>query len=188
MKKRFALAALFTAAAVALAGCADDRSTEAASPKFNEADVTFVQGMIPHHQQAIEMAKMAEGRAVTPEVQELAADIEAAQEPEIEMMTQWLEAWGEEVPSMDGGMDHGGMEDGDMGGMAAEDMGQLEDASGPEFDRMFLTMMIEHHNGAIEMAQTEQANGENPDAVALAEKIESDQESEIDKMQDLLDA
>jgi len=187
MKHRRTLAALLTAAALTLAGCADD-SDAGGDAKFNDADVTFAQGMIPHHQQAIEMAMLAEDRATSPEVKELAAAIEAAQDPEIETMTDWLETWGEDVPDDDmGGMDHGDMSGDDMPGMmSADDMGELEASDGTEFDQMFLTMMIEHHQGAIEAAQTEQKEGENPDALALAKQIETDQTAEIETMQDLL--
>ena len=165
-----------------------DTSSEAA---FNDADVTFAQGMIPHHQQAVEMAQMAEDRAESPELKQLASEIEAAQAPEIEQLTSWLEDWGAEVPS--DSMGHGDMGHGhsssDMSGMmTAEDMSMLEDANGMEFDRTFLTMMIEHHDGAVGMAQTEVADGENPDAIAMAEQIITTQKAEIEQMQNMLDS
>lgn len=189
MKHRLTLSTLLAAAVLTLAGCADD-SDPASDAKFNDADVSFAQGMIPHHQQAVEMAMLAEDRATSPEVKELAASIQAAQDPEIETMTDWLNSWGEEVPDDDmGGMDHGDMSGDDMSGMmSADDMGELEASDGSMFDQMFLTMMIEHHEGAIEAAQTEQAEGENPDALALAEKIEADQTAEIETMQNLLES
>ena len=104
-------------------------------------------------------------------------------------MTGWLEAWGQEPPS--DSMDHGDMGHGDASGgmpgmMDAETMDELEQATGDEFDQMFLTSMIEHHEGAIEMARTEQANGENPDALALAQQVEEDQLAEIEKMKAML--
>ncbi len=170
---------------VAACGNEDDAGAE-----HNDADVAFAQQMIPHHEQAVEMAELAETRAESQEVRDLAADIEAAQGPEIETMTGWLEEWGEEVDG-DGmsGMDHGEMSSDDMPGMMSEeDMAALEAATGAEFDQMFLTMMIEHHEGAIEMAKTEQAEGEFPDAVALAEDIESAQADEIEAMEALLDS
>lgn len=191
-----ALAALTISAGVVLAGCADqdDPNTadqsEATQQAFNDADVAFAQQMIPHHQQAVQMADMAEGAGAGPEVQQLADDIAAAQGPEIATMTGWLESWDEDVPEdMSGmdGMDHGDMDTEDMPGMmSTEEMDQLEGVSGAEFDQMFLTMMIAHHEGAIEMAQTEQAGGEYAEAVALAKKIEADQTAEIDLMQGLL--
>ncbi len=145
--------------------------------------------MIPHHQQAVQMSSMAERHASTPEVTELAAKIAAAQGPEIETMTGWLEDWGQDVPEGDGmgmGGDMGSM---DMNGMmSGQDMEDLDSARGASFDRMWLTMMIEHHEGAVEMAQDEKSKGQNADAVALAEKIEADQTAEIAVMKDLLES
>ncbi len=173
-------AAVLTASLLTLAACGNDDNDTAAG--HNDADVTFAQQMIPHHQQAIEMAELAETRAESPEVKDLAADIEAAQDPEIETMTGWLESWGEDVsPSGE----HGGGHD-TAGMMSEDDMADLEAASGAEFDQMFLTMMIEHHEGAIEMAKTEQSEGEYADAVELAEDIEMAQTEEIQTMQGLL--
>lgn len=184
-KKIVAALAALTAAAV-LTACSSSESED-----FNAADVTFAQDMIPHHRQATEMAALAEGRTSNPEVLDLAAKIEAAQEPEIETMTGWLESWGEDVPDdMSGmsqdmaGMDHSG---GSMSGMmSAEEMNALEAAEGAAFDEMFLTMMIEHHKGAIEMAKAQQEDGKFPAAVELATKIESDQAAEIETMESLL--
>ena len=154
----------------------------------NDADTMFVQMMIVHHEGAIEMAQLAAEKAATPEVQDLGERIAAAQSPEIELMTGWLESWGEEpiADEMDGmeGMDHGGM---DMEGMNQEEvMSELSSLSGTEFDKRFLELMIDHHRGAIEMAETEQADGENPDALELAQKIVDDQTAEIAEMETLL--
>ncbi len=157
----------------------------------NAADVEFAQQMIVHHRGAIEMAALAADRAQSPEVQALAEQIQAAQAPEIDVMSGWLQTWGEEVPE-DAGMDHGAMGDhGDMsdmdmpGMMSPEQMQQLEQAEGAAFDRIFLELMTEHHRGAVEMAQAEQEAGENPEAIALAEQIETSQVQEIDRMQQL---
>ena len=194
------------AGALVLAGCSggsdsSDTASSASSASatdsadsneaFNNADVKFVQGMIPHHRGALAMAQLADGRAEDPRVIDLAGRIEAAQEPEIETMTSWLEEWGEPVPeesgSSMGGMDHGDMGGGmDMGGMSSEDMAAMEAASGAEFDRMFLEMMIEHHRGAVEMAETEIADGAYPDAVAMAQEIAESQTAEIQEMETLL--
>ena len=202
-KKSLTLAAVVTVTALGLTACGgqDDsmgsmpgHSSSSSSPStsqsadFNDADVKFATDMIPHHRQAVEMAKLAESRAENPEVKSLAKQIEGAQDPEIQTMTAWLQTWGAPVPdemSGDmGGMDHGG--DSMAGMMTSEDMESLKNASGAEFDKMFLTMMIEHHKGAIEMAKTEQSEGSNEDAIALAEQIEQAQTEEIATMQDLL--
>lgn len=177
-------AALVAASLLTLAACGNEDDNDSAAG-HNDADVAFAQQMIPHHQQAIEMAELAETRAESPEVKDLAADIKAAQDPEIETMTGWLDSWGEEAPGEGG---HGGHDTSDdmAGMMTEEEMADLEGSSGSEFDQMFLTMMIEHHEGAIEMAKTEQAEGEFPDALALAEEIESSQTEEIQTMQELL--
>ena len=96
-----------------------------------------------------------------------------------------LDAWGEDVsPGDHGGMDMGGM---DMDGMSQEEMmTQLDGLTGTEFDQAFLEAMIAHHEGAIEMSEQQLADGQNPDAVALAEKIIADQQAEITEMQELL--
>ena len=201
VKKLVMLLALLLTSLV-LTACGGDSDTagseeSATESSFNEADVAFAQGMIPHHEQAIDMAQMAADRASSAEVKDLAAQIEAAQAPEIEQLSTWLEEWGEEAPSEgsdDGGMSGMDHDSGDMGGteadmggmMSEEDMTMLEGSSGADFDRMFLEMMIEHHNGAIEMAQTEVDEGEHQGAISMAEGIISTQQTEIQEMQQLL--
>jgi uncharacterized protein (DUF305 family) len=199
MRKSLTAIALVATVGLTLTACgggADDATggtSSESSAAFNDADVTFAQRMIPHHKQAVEMAQMAQGRASRGEVLELADKIEAAQGPEIDTLQAWLEAWGEELPSGEmGGMDHGDMGD-DSGGamsgtMGEEEMTDLMVASGADWDSMFLKMMIEHHEDAVEMAQVEVDEGENPDAVALAEKIIRDQQAEITRMRQLLES
>ena len=164
-----------------------DASTSAADT-FDDADVAFAQGMLPHHQQAVEMAQLAADRAADPRVEDLAARIEAAQAPEIETLSGWLDAWGAEATgTASGGMDHGSTGPGEMGGMMSdEDMESLAATSGAEFDRMFLEMMIVHHDGAVEMATAQAAEGRNPDAIAMAEQIRDTQNAEIAEMRQLL--
>lgn len=157
----------------------------AAAGDHNDADVTFAQSMIPHHEQAVEMARLATDRAEDERVLDLASRIEAAQAPEIEEMQALLAEWGEDEAAPSG--DHGMGDAGEGGMMSAEDMASLEVASGAEFDGMFLEMMIEHHTGAIEMADTEISDGQDPDAIALAGTIKSAQEGEITEMEDLLE-
>ncbi|PUA80782.1 DUF305 domain-containing protein [Nocardioides currus] len=190
--KTVKLVAPLVALGLALAACGgDDRGSGATSGDHNDQDVSFATEMIPHHAQAVQMSEMAVENAANQEVKALAEDISTAQGPEIETMSSWLETWGEDVPGTGGdmdGMDHGGM-DGveDMPGMMSfDEMDELEAASGSAFDEMFLSMMIEHHEGAIEMAQTEQADGEYPDAIDLAETIEETQTAEIETMKELI--
>ena len=186
------LAALTLAVAALATACGSDDDGDAtvsdttqseSTADFNDADVTFAQGMIPHHQQAVEMAQLAEERAESEEVKDLASRIEAAQDPEIQTMTGWLEAWGEPVEAehdMSGDMDMG------AGMMSDDDMSALEDAEGAEFDEQFLEMMAEHHRGAVEMAEVEIAEGAHPDAVALAEDIVEAQTAEIEEIETIL--
>ncbi|MFN2495349.1 MAG: DUF305 domain-containing protein [Pseudonocardiaceae bacterium] len=155
------------------------------SEEHDAADVQFARDMIVHHEQAVEMADLAETRAQNPEVKALAEEIRAAQQPEIDIMTGFLTAWGEN-PSQGGGM--GGMDHSGMPGMSQQQMQQLGQAQGVAFDRMFLQMMINHHNGAIEMARGEQVDGQNPQAIELAKQIEAAQAAEVQHMQQLLQA
>ncbi len=196
MNSRSVLGVLGTAAAtIALvAGCSGpsgspDTASTSPAAAHNAADTAFVQGMIPHHAQAIQMSEMATRMAGDEEVRQLATRIQRAQGPEIEQMRGLLAAWGEPETGSMGGMDHGDPGMGGMGGMASDQqMGQLGRADATSFDRMFLQMMTEHHNGAIEMAETELAEGRHPDARALAQKIIEDQRAEIVEMQELLSA
>jgi uncharacterized protein (DUF305 family) len=160
-----------------------------ASAAFNDADVTFAQLMIPHHRQAVDMAALADTRATDPQVKQLAGQVKAAQDPEIQTMTGWLTAWGKPTTAPSGmpGMDMGGASHGAMPGMMADaDMAKLKAASGKDFDKQFCTMMIAHHQGAIQMARQEQTAGANPDAKALAGRIITGQQAEIDTMNTIL--
>lgn len=178
------LAALSAMAVFTLAACGSGEAGDTAA-SHNAQDVTFAQGMIPHHQQAVEMAGLAAGRASATEVKDLAARVEKAQGPEITTMTGWLKSWDEKVPASMPGMDHSA-HSGMAGMMDGTDMEKLEKASGKDFDTMFLTMMVEHHEGAVEMATTEKAKGEYKDATAMAGDIVTAQNAEISEMKKLL--
>ncbi len=209
-RTRFAALALALGAPVLLTACGGEDDTAADVPEsaeFNAADVDFASGMIPHHAQALVMVDMAEGRDISPETADLMERIEAAQAPEIEQMTGWLEDWDQPVPDLGdmsgmgsgdmSDMDHSDMDMDDMddmtgmtgmtGMMSAEDMADLEAAQGSAFEQMWLSMMIEHHEGAVEMAEVEVAEGEYDEAVALAEEIIEAQEAEIAEMEALLE-
>lgn len=179
-----AMAVLFSACGSEDNGGVIEQGQESTTAGHNAADVEFAQMMIPHHQQAIEMAELVPDRAESAEVKELAEQIKDAQAPEIETMTGWLEDWDEPV---DGGMhsDMGGM-DGMQGMMSEEEMTSLAAASGAEFDEMFLTMMRAHHVGAVVMAEKELEAGEFPEAKELAQTIIETQEAEIAEIDRLL--
>lgn len=183
MKRLISMIAVAIVATMALSACGNN-NTASSGKTFNDADVTFAQSMIPHHQQAVEMARMAQSKASSAEVKALADKIAAAQGPEIDVMTGWLKDWGKSTssPSNMSGMDMGSM----PGMMSDAEMKKLDASTGAQFDRMFLTMMIAHHNGAIEMAKTEQSAGKDQKAVKLARSIESAQSAEIATMRGLL--
>ncbi len=164
---------------------ADATGATGAAATFGDADVEFAQGMIAHHEQAIEMAEMALDPSVgaRAEVVDLATRIRAAQDPEIDQMTAWLEGWGASiVMDTSDGHDMSSM----AGMMSVEQMDALAQSTGADFDRMWLEMMIEHHEGAIVMAEEAAADGTNPDVLALAAEIIATQQAEIDEMRALL--
>lgn len=158
---------------------------------FNATDVSFAQGMIPHHAQAVQMADMAIEVSTDPDVIALAEQIKAAQSPEIEQMTAWLTEWDQTVPDPNAVMDDNMDDAGGMmmsGMMSAADMTRLGEASGTDFDRMFLEMMILHHEGAIEMAEQELADGKYQPTKDLAQAVITGQQAEIEEMNTLIDA
>ena len=227
--KSIATIAAAIAAAVALSGCgnSDRNDANSAAPaqtaptqvdadtqgSHNQADVDFARGMIPHHEQAVEMSDiMLAKQDIDPRVAQLAEEIKAAQGPEIEEMRGWLTEWGVAptsasgaMPSMPGhdmgdmpGHDMGDMPGHDMGDMPGHDMGDmhgmmseqdiaaLRGAQGTEANRMFLTQMIQHHEGAVTMAQTEVDSGHSSGVVDLARGIITSQQQEIDRMREIL--
>jgi uncharacterized protein (DUF305 family) len=184
------LIGISAAAIMAVAGCggSDDAgmthettASSTASAEYNEQDVTFVRMMIPHHQQAVDMAKLATEKATDQRVKDLATRIQGAQDPEIQELTALLESWGVEEMS---DMDHNSMSGHGM--MTDDQMAQLEQATGADFNQMWLEMMIEHHDGAVTMAETQVAKGSDPDAKALAEQVIDVQEAEVTEMQGML--
>lgn len=201
----------------ALTGCAtvEDESSEnppdqgeaaeEVAAEYNAADVDYISGMIPHHQQAIEMSGMVlEKDDIDPDVEALAEDIREAQGPEIEQMESWLDAWGQsdegaadrDTEDMDrDGMDDDQMGHGDMdrdrtmeqdGMMSREELAQLDESTGSAASRMFLEQMIAHHEGAVSSAEQHLQEGANPEALELSEDIIEDQQAEIEEMEELL--
>ncbi|MGV9689123.1 DUF305 domain-containing protein [Streptomyces sp. NPDC003444] len=176
----------------ATAAAPGSAASQAPAPgPFNDADVMFAQMMIPHHEQALEMARLADGRAEDPGVKRLVAAIERAQDPEIRTMRAWLKGWGrpESTGHGDGhGSDHGGGHGSGMAGMMSEqDMKDLAAAEGKEFDRAFAELMIAHHEGAVTMAEEERSKGLNPTAKKLADDVVRTQSAEIAELRKVLD-
>jgi uncharacterized protein (DUF305 family) len=195
LAKRVVLALTVVVLAAPVAACGGSKKTSTVAPggsavagkpgAFNDADVAFAQGMIPHHEQAIEMADMALDPTVGAgaKVTVLAKAIKGAQDPEIKTMKAWLTAWGKDASGAMAGMDHSGHSMPGM--MSADDMTKLGKAKGAEFDAMWATMMIAHHQGAIEQANTEIKSGSSADAKALAAAIVKAQQAEIETMKPL---
>ena len=186
--------ALFVSACSEPAGSSSDSHTDhqqsdepavSAEPAgYNADDVAFATNMIPHHQQAVDLSALVPDRSTNPEVTKLASDIAAAQGPEIETMKVFLVQWNEN-PDTNTGSGHGGH--GVMQGMVDEaTMARLESLKGAEFDTLWLQSMIGHHQGAIEMAKAEVANGENVDAKGMANDIITTQQAEIGQMKQML--
>ncbi|WP_159843085.1 DUF305 domain-containing protein [Nocardia sp. CY41] len=192
---------LAAVAAVSLAGCGDAETghttehgtstTTSAGPStsartdYNDADVTFLQMMYPHHAQAVEMAQLVPSHTDNQQLRALATQVEQAQAPEMQQITALLQSFGKPAPTTSEG--HGGHGMPSMPGMmSAEQMAALRAASGPDFDRQWLTMMIDHHQGAIAMAETELADGRNAEAKGLAQAIIAAQRVEIEQMRIML--
>jgi uncharacterized protein (DUF305 family) len=193
---RFAAVVVAVAAALFLVSCSsapsdaptDHQNTDepviTGEPAgFNADDVAFATNMIPHHQQAVDLSALAPERSTDPELLELATRISAAQQPEIETLKVFLVQWKENTDTGSGHGGHGAT----MQGMVDEaTMTRLESLSGAEFDTLWLESMISHHQGAIEMAKAEIANGENVDAKRLAQTIIDTQQAEIGQMKQML--
>lgn len=155
----------------------------ASDATWNDADVAFVQGMIPHHEQAVEMSDMMTGRTVSNSTAALAEQIRAAQTTEVALMQSFLVEWGVE---MDPHAGHSGDHSMGEGMMSDEQLDELESAGGVDFERMWLTMMLEHHQGAVAMANTVLSGGSDPRVRTLAEGIVAAQQAEIAQIEALL--
>jgi len=186
--KRVSVAAVVAITALVLTACSSNHGAGMMTPSgtsgASAADAMFAQMMIPHHEQAVVMSELATTRASSPEIQALAAEIKAAQQPEIDQMKAWLTEWGIPVMSgMDAMSEHGGH---GMSGMLTDDqLAELEAASGQEFDTLFAEYMILHHEGAIDMAE-DVVDSRDPRVAALAQAIIQTQQVEIDQMKAFL--
>jgi uncharacterized protein (DUF305 family) len=150
---------------------------------YNADDVAFATNMIPHHQQAVDLSAMVPDRSTKTDLVALAQQISAEQQPEINVMKVFLVQWNENPDTNSGHAGHG---DTMQGMVDAATMTKLESLNGQEFDKLWLESMIGHHQGAIEMAKAEIANGDNMDAKNLAKNIVTTQEAEIGQMKQML--
>ncbi len=190
-RRRIVAAATALATAVVIASCSRPQDhSEPSAPAatstetvaaHNADDIMFAQMMIPHHQQALELSALVPQRSADPAVIKLASTISAEQQPEINAMKALLLQWDVDLNAAG---DHGGMA---MQGMVdGATMAKLNSLTGPEFDTLWLQSMIGHHQGAIEMAKTEIANGTSADMTALAKGMVTAQQAEIDQMKQIL--
>jgi uncharacterized protein (DUF305 family) len=190
--KLFALSGLILAGGIALSACSSDHDSmdmgmTPTSGNANAADVMFAQMMIPHHEQAVVMADLAPDRASDSQVLALASEIKQAQAPEIDLMQSWLQTWGvDQMPADEAMQDHGshGMD----GMLTEEQLSELAEVKGTAFDALFATYMIEHHEGAVAMAQDVLNSGQDPAVASLAREIIATQEKEILQLQALLNS
>jgi uncharacterized protein (DUF305 family) len=158
-----------------------------AAPGFTEADVSFMQGMIGHHAQALEMTELLKTRTTRDDMKLLALRIEVSQRDEIKLMQLWLRDRGQSVPDEHAHHAHDAKL---MPGMLTPDeMARLAAAKGPEFDRLFLELMIRHHQGALVMVRellAQPGAAQNSEIFAFASDVESDQSMEINRMRAML--
>ncbi|MCC7124819.1 MAG: DUF305 domain-containing protein [Acidobacteria bacterium] len=163
------------------------QATDLSKVQYTEADVKFMQGMIGHHQQALEMAALLPERTSRDDMKLLAKRIEVSQLDEIQMMQEWLKARGQALPDPHAHHQHGATL---MPGMLTQDeMMKLSLTTGVEFDKQFLLGMIKHHGGALVMVRElfgTAGAGQDGDIFAFASDVEADQQMEIDRMGALL--
>ena len=166
-----------------------EQARDLSKVQFTPADVKFMQGMIHHHAQAVDMTKLLATRTASDDMKRLALRIELSQNDEMKMMRRWLEVRGQDVPGehahhMPGAPMMPGM-------LSADEMAKLAAATGPEFDRLFLEGMIKHHAGAITMVRELFATdgaGQDSEIYAFASDVDADQRMEIDRMAGMLAA
>jgi uncharacterized protein (DUF305 family) len=163
------------------------QAVRASNASFTDADVRFMQGMMTHHAQALEMVVLAPSRTDRQDLKLLAERIRLSQADEIALMRQWLEARGRAAPDLHA---HDAHDVALMPGMLTPaEMRRLEDATGPSFDRLFLEGMIKHHEGALTMVEQlfeTQGAGQESEIFAFASDVHADQRMEIQRMRRLL--
>ncbi|WP_433512419.1 DUF305 domain-containing protein [Nonomuraea sp. CA-143628] len=157
-----------------------EAATAVPPQKANAADVRYMQNMIIHHRQALDMALLAPSRSANDGVKRLASRINQVQGPEIAMMTDWLKAQGQQVP------EHHAAHEGMPGMATPEQMESLKAAKGPAFDQLFVQLMTTHHQGAITMSTEVITQGSHLRVQEIAEDISVSQAAEIRRMGQLL--
>ncbi|TDD15597.1 DUF305 domain-containing protein [Nonomuraea diastatica] len=146
----------------------------------NAEDVMFVQMMVRHHRQGIEIAKVGTSRATTPQLRTLAEAIESTQQDEVEMMLRWLHSWDQPLTAAAGAHDH-------HGGMPETDVKQIQALRrSDDFERDLLDLLIEHQGDAVRMASAEMSDGANPDVQKWAGQVRASRTAQIGMMRDLL--
>ena len=158
------------------------QATDLSKVGATAADVKFMQGMIGHHAQAVEMVALIKDRTATPDLNRLGLRIQVSQDDEMNMMRTWLKDRGQAIPGPHAHHEPGGF----MPGMlTAEEMTQLANAKGVEFDRLFLQGMIKHHGGAITMVEElfkSPGAAQEGGIFAFASDVVADQQMEMDRM------
>jgi uncharacterized protein (DUF305 family) len=166
-----------------------EKATDLSQVQYTGADIKFMQGMIGHHSQAVEMTNLLKTRTASDDMRKLALRIEVSQLDEIKMMQRWLEVRGQPAPGMQAMHMHGATL---MPGMLTpSEMERLADAKGAEFDRLFLAGMIKHHGGALTMVQElfdTAGAAQDSEIFAFASDVDADQRMEIDRMGAMLNA
>ncbi|GLY97834.1 DUF305 domain-containing protein [Actinoplanes sp. NBRC 103695] len=176
-------------AVLALTGCGTDKAAEntkvaaavQAGDKYNDTDVMYLQMMVAHHEQGLEMVEIAEKSAKKPELLALAKAVDVTQADEVTLMKGWLEGWSKPTT-----VDHAPNAHADHGGLPAtgpEEMRALRDATGGEFETTFINLFVAHQHNAVEMANMERTGGANTEAKALAERV---RQSRTDQIRQLL--
>lgn len=200
--------AVVVAAGLAMTACAGSGHAPSAAPtkaaaagaRHNAVDVAFAQAMVVHQRQGVQAAGMAPTRAVSPEVRALASTIVADDQSQIPTLIGWLHSWGAAIPDADAASGVGdsaasnGSAASSSGGPIATVAGQMDseaiielgDGHGRTWDKLFLRDMSTFQSGALQMAQSELAEGEDPEARALAQKVVSTDRAEVDQMHQLL--
>jgi uncharacterized protein (DUF305 family) len=196
VRRKLAALALALVPLVAPSASAQAPAKAKSGPGYTAADVQFMQGMIAHHAQAIVMAAMAPTHGASAQVSRFCRKILVSQRDEIELMEDWLREHGETVPAPGDAHAHHAMDMGKgdhemlMPGMlTAKQLEQLDQSRGSTFDRLFLTFMIQHHEGALTMVAKlfdSPGAGQTPEVFGFATGVDADQRAEIARMQDML--